>query len=200
MFFDFDNDSWPDLILANGHVYPEVDKFHLGSGYLEPRVLYHNNGNGTFTDISDQAGPGITTPSSARGLAAGDLWNDGQVAVVINNVYSKPSLLVNTVRSANHWAEFKLLGTRSNRDGIGAKITLKLGKRTLVDEVRSGSSYISQNDLRVHFGLGSSGKPNVAQVRWPSGLVEHFDRLPVDAIHTLKEGTGTAIAPTSKKP
>ncbi len=199
MFFDFDNDSWPDLILANGHVYPEVDKFHLGSGYLEPRVLYHNNGNATFSDISDKAGPGITTPTSARGLAVGDLWNDGQLSVVINNVYSKPSLLVNMVRSANHWVAFKTAGTRSNRDGIGAKITLKLGKRTLVDEVRSGSSYISQNDLRVHFGLGAADKFDAVQVRWPSGLLEHFDHLAVDAIHTLKEGTGIAIALAQKK-
>jgi enediyne biosynthesis protein E4 len=200
MFFDFDNDSWPDLILANGHVYPEVDKFHLGSGYMEPRVLYHNNGNGTFTDISATAGPGITTPTSARGLALGDLWNDGQLSVVINNVYAKPSVLVNTVRSENHWIELKTVGTRSNRDGIGAKITLKLGKRTLVDEVRSGSSYISQNDLRVHFGLGPADKVEAVQVRWPSGLVEHFDHLAVDTIHTLKEGTGISIPTVSKKP
>ena len=200
MFFDFDNDSWPDLILANGHVYPEVDKFHLGSGYMEPRLLYHNNGNGMFTDISALAGPGITTPTSARGLAVGDLWNDGQLSVVINNVYAKPSLLVNTVHSGNHWIAFKTVGTRSNRDGIGAQITLKIGKRVLVDEVRSGSSYISQNDLRVHFGLGASDKVEAVQVRWPSGLVEHFDHLPVDAIHTLKEGTGIAIAATTKKP
>ena len=185
MFFDFDNDSWPDLILANGHVYPEVDKFHLGSGYMEPRLLYHNNGNGTFTDISAAAGPGITTPTSARGLAVGDLWNDGQLSVVINNVYAKSSLLVNTLRSGNHWIAFKTVGTRSNRDGIGAKITLNMGKRTLVDEVRSGSSYISQNDLRVHFGLGATDKIEAVQVRWPSGLVEHFDHLAVDAIHIL---------------
>jgi len=176
-----------------------VDKFHLGSGYLEPRVLYHNNGNSTFTDISDKAGPGITTPTSARGLAVGDLWNDGQLSVVINNIYSKPSLLVNTVRSANHWVAFKTVGTRSNRDGIGTKITVKIGKRTLVDEVRSGSSYISQNDLRVHFGLGAASKLDAVQVRWPSGLVEHFDNLAVDALHTLKEGTGTVIPATSKK-
>lgn len=200
MFFDFDNDGWPDLILANGHVYPEVDKFHLGSGYMEPRLLYHNNGNGTFTDISAESGTGITASTSARGLAVGDLWNDGQLEVVINNVYAKPSLLVNTAHSKNHWIAFKTAGTRSNRDGIGAKIILKIGKKTLVDEVRSGSSYISQNDLRVHFGLGVIDKVEPVQVRWPSGLVEHFDHLAVDAIHTLKEGTGIAIAPTPTKP
>jgi hypothetical protein len=198
MFFDFDNDSWPDLILANGHVYPEVDKSHLGSDYQQPRLLYHNNGNATFTEISATAGPGINTASSARGLAVGDLWNDGQISVVINNMNAKPSLLVNSVRSANHWVAFRTVGTRSNRDGIGAKITVKVGVRTLVDEVRSGSSYISQNDLRVHFGLGSATKLNSVQVRWPSGLVERFDNLSVDAFHTLTEGSGTAVtvAPT----
>jgi hypothetical protein len=200
MFFDFDNDGWPDLILANGHVYPEVDKFHLGSGYLQPRLLYHNTGNATFKDVSATAGTGITTASSARGLAVGDLWNDGQISVVISNVYAKPSLLVNTLPSANHWIAFKLVGTRSNRDAIGAKITVKVGKRILVDEVRSGSSYISQNDLRVHFGLGTAGKIDSMQVRWPSGLVEHFENSSVDTIHMLKEGSGRAIAATAKKP
>jgi len=200
MFFDFDNDGWPDLILANGHVYPEVDKFHLGSGYMEPRLLYHNNGNGTFTDVSATVGPGINAVSSARGLAVGDLWNNGQLSVVINNVYARPSLLVNRAPSGNHWVAFKTVGTRSNRDGIGAKLTIKAGKRTLVDEVRSGSSYISQNDLRVHFGLGSTAKLDSVQVRWPSGLVELFNDLSVDAIHTLKEGSGKTAAPTPKKP
>jgi hypothetical protein len=200
MFFDFDNDGWPDLILANGHVYPEVDKFHLGSGYLQPRLLYHNTGNGTFKDVSATAGTGITTASSARGLAVGDLWNNGQISVVISNVYAKPSLLVNTLPSANHWIAFKMVGTRSNRDAIGAKITVKVGKRLLVDEVRSGSSYISQNDLRVHFGLGTAGKIDAMQVRWPSGFVEHFDNVAVDTIHTLKEGSGRAIVAAPKKP
>ena len=200
MFVDFDNDSWPDLILANGHVYPEVDKFHLGSGYLEPRLLYHNNGNSTFTDISATAGPGINAVSSARGLAVGDLWNDGQLSVVIVNVYAKPSLLVNTVHSGNHWVAFKTVGTRSNRDGIGAKITVKVGKRTLVDEVRSGSSYISQNDLRVHFGLGSATRLDAVHVRWPSGLIESFNNLSVDTINTIKEESGTSVAAPPKKP
>jgi len=200
MFLDFDNDGWPDLILANGHVYPEVDKFHLGSGYEEPRLLYHNNGNGTFTDVSESAGPGINTPLSSRGLAVGDLWNDGRQSVVINNMHARPSLLVNTLRSPNHWVAFKTVGTRSNRDGIGAKITVHLGKRILVDEVRSGSSYISQNDMRVHFGLGQSTKMDAVQVRWPSGFVEQFDDLAVDAIHTLKEGAGKEVSAAKKTP
>jgi len=200
MFFDFDNDGWPDLVLANGHVYPEVDKFHLSSGYMEPRLLYHNNGNGTFTDITASAGAGFSTVSSARGLAVGDFWNDGRISVLVNNVYAKPSLLVNAAHYSNHWVTFKTEGTRSNRDGLGAKISVKVGGRTLVDEVRSGSSYISQNDLRVHFGLGLASKIAGVEVRWPSGLVEHFDNLKVDAIHVLKEGSGVASTAEQKKP
>jgi enediyne biosynthesis protein E4 len=177
-----------------------VDKFHLSSGYMEPRLLYHNNGNGTFTDITAGAGPGFSTVSSARGLAVGDFWNDGRMSVLINNVYAKPSLLVNTAHYRNHWVTFKTEGTRSNRDGIGAKISIKAGGRTLVDEVRSGSSYISQNDLRVHFGLGLNSKIDGVEVRWLSGLVEHFDNLTIDAIHVLKEGSGVASATGQKKP
>ncbi len=200
MFFDFDNDGWLDLILANGHVYPEVDKYHLGSNYPEPRILYHNNGNGTFTDISADAGAGITAAASSRGLAVGDLWNEGRLSVVITNMNAKPSLLVNDVRSPNHWVAFKLIGTRSNRDGIGARIRLKAGKRTWVDEVRSGSSYDSNSDQRVHFGLGRLTKIDSVEIRWPSGLVEQFDSFEPDSIHTLKEGSGVAVdAPASKK-
>jgi hypothetical protein len=126
-------------------------------------------------------------------LAVGDLWNDGQLSVVINNVYAPPSLLRNTAHSGNHWIAFKTVGTRSNRDGIGARINVKSGERTLVDEVRSGSSYISQNDLRVHFGLGTATKAESVQVRWPSGLVESFNSLPADKLHTLKEGSGEKV-------
>ncbi|HTF22633.1 MAG TPA: CRTAC1 family protein [Candidatus Limnocylindria bacterium] len=193
MFLDFDNDGWPDLLLANGHVYPEVDSQHLGSNFREPRILYHNNGKGTFTDISAAAGPGITTVSSSRGLAVGDLWNDGRISAIVSNMNALPSLLVNDLRNGNHWIAFRTIGVKSNRDGIGAKITLKVGARALVDEVRSGSSFISNNDMRVHFGLGTSAKIDGVQVRWPSGLLEEFGNLSADAIHTLKEGSGTPV-------
>ena len=200
MFFDFDNDSWPDLLLVNGHVYPEVDKYKLGSNYEEPRILYHNNGNGTFSDISASAGPGITARWSGRGLAIGDLWNNGQLAAVISNMNAHPSLLVNQVHNGNHWVELKTVGTRSNRDGIGARITLKVCKRTLLDEVRSGSSYDSNSDMRVHFGLGGATKIDDVQVRWPSGLVERFPNLAVDAIHTLREGSGAKLPASATSP
>jgi len=229
MFVDVDNDGWPDLLLVNGHVYPEVDSQHLGSNFKEPKILYHNNGNGTFTDISANAGPGITAVSSARGLAVGDLWNDGRISAVISNMNAPPMLLVNDVRNGNHWIAFRTVGASpaappvkkssapaqtsplsplhaasstsfaSSRDGIGAKITVKAGTRTLVDEVRSGSSYISNSDMRVHFGLGSAARIDWVQVRWPSGLLERFENLPVDSIHTLKEGSGVPVGITVKK-
>jgi hypothetical protein len=198
MFLDFDNDGWPDLLLVNGHVYPEVDKQNLGSSYEEPRILYHNNGNKTFSDVSSQSGPGITTVHAGRGLAIGDLWNDGRISAVITNMNATPSLLVNQVRSPNHWIGFRTLGTKSNRDGIGAKVTVKMGPRVLVDEVRSGSSYDSNNDMRIHFGLGAVTRIEWVQIRWPSGLTEQFDGVSVDTIHTLKEGSGTAIKPLPK--
>src|SRR5437762_1356703 len=192
MFLDFDNDGWPDLLLVNGHVYPEVDSQHLGSNFQEPRILYHNNGNATFTDISAAAGPGITAVSSSRGLAVGDLWNDGRISSVVSNMNAPPSLLVNDVRNGNHWIAFRAIGVQSNRDGIGAKVTVKAA-RSLVDEVRSGSSFVSNNDKRVHFGLGASAKIDGVQVGWPSGLLEEFGNLSADAIHTLKEGSGTPV-------
>ncbi len=219
MFFDFDNDGWPDLLLVNGHVYPEVDSQHLGSTFQEPRILYHNNGNSTFTDISADAGPGITAVNSSRGLAIGDLWNDGRLSAVISNMNAPPSLLVNDVRTTNHWIAFRLVGTsfasgsppitavptsaiqnfRTNRDAIGARITMKAGSRIFTDEIRSGSSYDSNSDMRVHFGLGSATMLDSVQVRWPSGLFEKFDNLAVDKIHTIKEGAGVALKPPPQK-
>jgi enediyne biosynthesis protein E4 len=203
-FIDVDNDGWPDLLLVNGHVYPEVDSQHLGSNFREPKILYHNNGNGTFSDISASAGPGIAATSSARGLAVGDLWNNGQMEAVISNMHALPALLVNDLKSGNHWIAFRPVGApgkerspnkpySSTRDAIGARITVKAGSRTFVDEVRSGSSFISQSDMRVHFGLGAAAKIDVVEVRWPSGLAERFANMNVDAINVVQEGKGDAV-------
>ncbi|HXT27095.1 MAG TPA: CRTAC1 family protein [Candidatus Eisenbacteria bacterium] len=196
MFLDVDNDGWPDLLLVNGHVYPEVDSQHLGSDYREPRILYHNRGNGTFEDISANAGPAITAVNSGRGLAVGDLWNDGRISAVISNMNAPMSLLVNQVKSSNHWIAFKTTGTKSNRDGIGAKIRMKVGDRVLVDEVRSGSSYDSSSDVRVHFGLAAATKLDWVEVRWPSGLREEFMNMQLDSMNTLQEGSGDAVKTT----
>ena len=193
MFFDFDNDTWPDLLLVNGHVYPEVDEHDLGAAYRQPRVLYRNNGDGTFTDISGLAGPALQAARSGRGLAVGDLWNDGGLEAVISNMHDRPALLVNRAPSENHWLTIRTAGTRSNRDGIGARLTLKLRSRALADEVRSGSSYNSSSDLRVHFGLGRSPAVEYLEVRWPSGLVERFREFPLDAVVTVTEGEGEFV-------
>jgi len=200
MFLDFDNDGWPDLLLVNGHVYPEVDSQHLGSSFEEPRILYHNNGDGKFTDISATAGPGITHAVSSRGLAIGDLWNDGHISAVVSNMNAPPSLLLNQARTTNHWVAIRAVGSKSNRDGIGARIRVKAGARTYIDEVRSGSSFISNNDIRVHFGLGAATKVDWIEVRWPSGILERFENVPIDSIKTLKEGSGLPVSSDQKKP
>jgi hypothetical protein len=200
MFLDVDNDGWPDLLLVNGHVYPEVDSQHLGSSYKEPRILFHNNGDGTYSDISASAGSGVTTAASSRGLAVGDLWNDGRISAVINNMNAAPSLLVNQAKSANHWIAIRTVGTKSNRDGIGARIRVKAGSRILVDEVRSGSSYISNSDMRVHFGLGKADRVEWVEIRWPSGLLERFAGVAADQILTLKEASGVPAEIEAKKP
>ena len=195
MFFDFDNDGWPDLLLVNGHVYPEVDSSHLGSDFEEPFVLYRNNGNGTFADVSTVSGPALQRKASSRGLAVGDLWNDGRISAVVTNMNAPISLLMNEQKNLNHWIAFRTVGTESNRDGIGARITVSVGNRLLVDEVRSGSSYNSNSDMRVHFGLGAVAKVDSVQISWPSGRLEQFNSVRVDAINTVKEGDGMLISP-----
>jgi enediyne biosynthesis protein E4 len=192
-FVDVDNDGWPDVLIVNGHVYPEVDSAHLGSTYKEPRLLYRNEGNGKFKDLSREAGPGCTEPASSRGLAVGDLWNDGRMSAVVNNIDATPMLLVNDAPNKNHWLGLITRGTLSNRDGIGAKITLSAGGHKYVQEVRSGSSYISSNDLRLHFGLGSNEKVDSIEVRWPNGVREMFPAANVDRFITVVEGKGSPL-------
>jgi hypothetical protein len=193
-FLDADNDGWPDVLIANGHVYPEVDTAHLGSTYREPRLFYWNAGNGSFKDLSKVAGPGCTQPASSRGMAIADLWNDGRLSAVINNIDSTPLLLVNIAENKNHWLGVITKGTTSNRDGIGAKVTVTAGGRKYVQEVRSGSSYISSSDLRLHFGLGESKSIDAIEVRWPNGLTESFPPAAIgptaDRFVTLVEGRG----------
>ncbi len=193
MFIDLDNHGWPDLLLVNGHVYPEVDSGNMGSAYREPRVLYRNLGNGKFKDISKDSGPGITQPEPGRGLAIGDLWNDGRLEAVVNDVSDFPLLLVNLAKNDNHWLGIRLIGVASNRDGIGARIRVvgsTPSPRSWVDEVRSGSSYDSNNDIRLHFGLGHETRVALIEVRWPSGRDEEFPGVAADQIITLKEGSG----------
>src|SRR5439155_6433180 len=192
-FFDFDNDGWPDLLLVNGHVYPEVDSLKIGIDYNEPKLLYHNRGNGTFADVSQIAGPGTTAATPARGLAVGDLWNDGRISAVIANRNGLPNLLVNQKKYLNHWIDVRTTVTQSNRSGIGARVSVRTPLRQQSGEVRSGSSYISNSDMRVHFGLGAEHEIQWIEIRWPSGLVERFRNVTVGTVTVAKEGTGEPV-------
>ena len=193
MFVDVNNGGWPSILVVNGHVYPQVDYAHLGSTYKESRLLYFNLGIGKFKDISKDAGPGLTLPASSRGLAIADFWNDGRISAVVNNIDEKPMLLVNMAPNTNHWLGVITQGTRSNRDGIGARVTLFAGGRKWVQEVRSGSSYVSSNDLRLHFGLGAAAVVDKIEVLWPSGNNESFKPVGVDRFVALVEGSGTPM-------
>ena len=186
-FLDFENSGWKGLLLANGHVFPEVDRKQLDIRFKEHRILYRNLGNGTFADISDKAGPGITERHSSRGLAIGDIDNDGALEVLINNQGEHPSLLKMAGRPHGNWVLLSLVGTKSNRSAIGAKVRVTAGGMVQTDEVRSGGSYASQSDLRLHFGLGSAGRIDKVEIFWPSGLHEVRTNLAVNRIHTLTE-------------
>jgi hypothetical protein len=189
-FFDFDNDGWKDIFLANGHVYPAITKKKLHVTYKQRKILYRNRGNGRFQDISRKAGSGITEPSVSRGCAFGDFDNDGKVDIIVNNLDGPPSLLRNESRNENNWLMVKCIGTKSNRSAIGARVSVMIGQRVQIDEVMSGSSYYSQNDLRLHFGMGAADKADSVEVRWPSGETESFEEVKANRLIHVKEGEG----------
>jgi hypothetical protein len=189
LFLDIDNDGWPDLFLANGHVYPEVDKKGLNIAFRERKVLYWNEHNGRFRDISLQAGPGITTPLNSHGVASADFDNDGSVEILVNNSHDRPSLLKN-YGEHGHWILLQLEGTKSNRDAIGAKVTVRAAGHQQTQEVRSGGGYISQSDFRLHFGLGKTTKIDAVEIRWPSGLTQRLENVVADRIIRVREGAG----------
>jgi len=191
-FADFDNDGWPDILLVNGHVFPELDGAGLGSTFLQPRVLYRNLRGQRFEDVSARAGPAITTPAAGRGAAFGDFDNDGQVDVVVNNMNEAPSLLRGQTRNENHWVLVDLQGVESNRSAIGARVACITGSLRQIDEVRSGGSFLSQSDFRLHFGLGGARRVDLLEIRWPSGGVERIRDCDADRILTVKEGSGIA--------
>jgi hypothetical protein len=186
-FVDFDDDGWKDLIIANGHVYPEVDRSPVGDRYRQKTLLYRNLGNGRFEDITKTAGPALETPRPARGLAVGDVDGDGRPEVVIVNMNATPSLLKNTGPRGNFVA-LTLAGTKSNRSAIGARVTVVAGGRRQVDEVMSGGSYYSQNDLTLYFGLGKAAAVERVEVRWPGGAVQEWKGVPVNRRVWLTEG------------
>jgi hypothetical protein len=189
-FFDFDNDGWPDLFLVNGHVYPQVDTLDVGARYREPKLLFLNQHDGTFRDISKLVGPAIQIPQVSRGAAFGDLFNDGHVDIVVENLDGKPMILREDGGNRNHWIGFELAGTKSNRLALNARIKAVAGDLIQVDEVRSGGSYLSQNDLRIHFGLGSHERVDRVDILWPSGKTETLTGLAADHLYAVKEGEG----------
>ena len=190
-FVDLDLDGWLDLFLVNGHVYPEVERIKTEAGYRQPKVVYRSRGDGRFDDVTETLGPPVTTPKAGRGAAFADFDNDGDVDVVVNNVHDTPDLYRLDLREPRTWLAVRLVGVQSNRSAIGARVRLTAGKITLVDEVRGGGSYYSQNDLRIHFGLGAVTKVDRLEVRWPNGLEEEWQEIEANRIVTLREGTGT---------
>jgi len=187
-FFDMDNDGWLDIFIASGHVYPQVDSIPGAAQYRQPLVLLRNHRDGTFDDVS--ATLDVLPLKSRRGVALGDINNDGNVDMVVLNVGEAPSLLLNHNQNSNHRVLFKLVGTKSNKAAIGARVTVRTGSFTQFDEVRGGAGYLSQNDLRLHFGLGDSGKMNEVTIRWPNGETEILRDVAADFIYTIVEGAG----------
>ena len=189
-FFDLDNDGWPDLIMVNGHVYPQVDTKDIGTTFREPKLLYLNQHDGTFRDISKLAGPAIQIPQVSRGLAVGDLFNDGRLEIVIENLEGEPMILQTQGGPRNHWVSFELVGSKGNRLALNARLRATAGDLVQEDQVQSGGSYLSQSDLRIHFGLAQHEKVDKLEIFWPSGKVETLTNVGADHFYILKEGEG----------
>lgn len=195
-FFDLDNDTWLDLLVVNGHVYPQVNEFLSGAKYRQPKLLHINQGNGAFCDASEQAGSVLVDLRTSRGAAFGDLDNDGQIDVVISDLDSAPMILRNEGDRTNHWITLELAAVKGNPLAIGARVKLTTGNVVQTNEIRSGESYLSQNDLRVHFGLGKAVKADSIEIRWPSGKIETLKDVPADKFYGVLEGAG--IVPFEK--
>lgn len=193
-FCDFDNDGWLDLLVLNGHVYPQIElaKSDSQMGFRQPFLLHRNLGDGTFAEVSKEAGLRDLPARSSRGAAFGDLNNDGLIDVVITNVGEAPIVLLNTSKNANQGVTFKLVQTKTNRDAIGARLTLKTDKRSMIQEVEAGGSYLSQNDLRLHCGLGNGEKILSAEIRWSDGTTETLHDIEANKIVTVTQGKGVS--------
>ena len=189
-FVDVDNDGLLDIFVANGHVYPEVDRFRVGSRYAQRKQLFRNVGKGRFRDVTDEVGGGLLIEKSSRGAAFGDIDNDGDIDALVVNMNDRPTLLRNDSETGNHWITLKLAGKSPNRDAVGARVRLEDGGVIQVAEVRTGGSYLSHNDMRVHFGLGRRTIVPPVTVSWPDGTRERFEGLAPDIIQTIRQGQG----------
>jgi hypothetical protein len=192
-FFDYDNDGWPDILVVNGHVYPQLEDVKMGgsAGYKQRKLLYHNLGNGTFEEVAAQAGPALMQKRSSRGAAFGDLDNDGDIDVIINDLDSKPMVLRNDTQTSNHWIGIKLVGLGKNKNAIGSEVKLASAGHTQVQVVRSGSSYISQDDFRLHFGVGKATKVDDIEITWPDGSKSHATADKLDTIIAVTQPTAS---------
>ena len=189
-FFDFANSGWLDLFMVNGHVYPQMDTAEAGPKYREPGLLFHNQHNGTFKDISKLVGPALQLPRVSRGVAVGDLFNDGRMDIVIENLKGNPTILQPQGGPANHWIGLELAGSKGNRLALNARVKVTAGGLVQTYAVLSGGSYLSQNDLRIHVGLGSSKRVDKVEILWPAGTTEVLTDLTADHIYDVKEGEG----------
>jgi hypothetical protein len=193
-FVDFTNGGLLDLFVANGHIYPEVDSHGLGTKYNQRKQLFRNLGNKRFQEITGETGGGLMLEKSSRGAAFGDYDNDGDIDVLVVNLDDRPTLLRNDTAGGNHWVTIQLVGAKSNRDAIGARVRVTASGRTQSTEVRSGGSYLSQNDRRAHFGLGAATRAEDVRIQWPSGLVESAGNLSADHFYVAREGQGIKLS------
>jgi hypothetical protein len=196
-FVDFSNSGWQDIFLVNGHVYPQVDQFGSTLRYLEPKLLLQNQRNGRFKDISKSSGSAITIPQVSRGMAVGDLFNDGKLEAVVENLKGQPMILRPDGGPQYHWISFQLEGVKCNRLALNARVRATAGNLVQLGDVISGGSYLSQNDLRIHFGLGDHQRVEKAEILWPDGKVETLTNLAADRFYNVREGDGVV---SSKPP
>jgi enediyne biosynthesis protein E4 len=194
-FMDYDNDGARDLFMANGHVLDNIERYHADSRYAEPKLMFRNNGRGVFENVSDQLGPDFLLPRVSRGAAIADFDNDGDLDILVSNNGQVPQLLRNDGGNTNHWLEIFLIGTKSNRDGVGARVKLSAGDLVLYDQRKGGMSYQSAQDPRLHFGLGQHSTVDSVEILWPSGSVTKLANLKSDQIIAIKEGVGIVERP-----
>ena len=199
-FVDFANRGWQDFLLVNGHVYPQVDTLPRETRYLEPKLLFFNNGDGTFQNVSRRVGPALQVPQVSRGVAVGDLFNDGRLEVVVENLVGKPMILRPEAGPPDHWISFQLEGVKCNHLALNARVRAIAGDLVQMGEVLSGGSYLSQHDLRIHFGLGNHARVDQAEVLWPNGKREVLTNLAADHFYVVREGEGVVSTETPEKP
>jgi hypothetical protein len=189
-FMDYDNDGHQDIFMATGHVLDNIERYHGGTTYAEAKLMFRNMGDGTFANVSDRLGPDFQALTVSRGLAVGDFDNDGDLDILLNNCGGPPQLLRNDGGNANQWLEILLIGTRSNRDAVGARVKLVAGDLTLYDQRKGGMSYQSAQDPRLHFGLGSRTMVDRIEIRWPSGSLTRLTGIASGQILAIQEGAG----------